>query len=337
MNEEERKKRFIDLLSGLLADHSGIKIKLADRLKIKPPTLTRWFQGKVDPATLDLAVFVRVAEVANRSIDDLAFFLGVVENSEEKILDNFKSFIQDLLSGQSHESLAKKLGISDGAVAGWVRSQRKGDPRRVAISTIAGLAKEKAWTIERLLIYLGLKEIETEEDLFFKLKSGASTLSLQDRVKLLAWLSDDIQQEIIQENTSKQFVQSRKNRTICVLLEKDNLAIASNYSSNLVRHAHIEPDNIKIATITQFEEVKEDLDLIIFDIETNSSNIIELINEISFNGDIVIFTSQDLEAEVRSQLEDKVTDIVVKPHSPSRDRCALDWESLKDKPYFTST
>ena len=199
MNEEERKERFINLLSQLLSDYGGIKIQLAEKLNIKPPTLTRWFQGKVDPATLDLAVFARIAEVSNRSIDDLAYFLGIIQKTEDEILDNFKNFIQDLLSTQSQDSLAKKLGINNTAVAGWVRSQRKVDPRRIAISTVAGLAQEKAWTIERLLIYLGLKEIETENNLFFRLQSGAAILSLKDRVKLLAWLSDLIQQEIIEK------------------------------------------------------------------------------------------------------------------------------------------
>ncbi|MDJ0727159.1 MAG: hypothetical protein QNJ38_18820 [Prochloraceae cyanobacterium] len=335
MNEEERKKRFIDLLSALLADHSGIKIKLADRLKIKPPTLTRWFQGKVDPATLDLAVFVRVAEVANRSIDDLAFFLGVVENSEEKILDNFKSFIQDLLSGQSHESLAKKLGISDGAVAGWVRSQRKVDPRRVAVSTIAGLAKEKAWTIERLLTYLGLKEIQTEKDLFFNLQSGAAVLSLNDRVRLLAWLSDLVQKEVIQGQGIGKFAAKLSDRTLIIILEQEDLAIgdtdlslaqrATNYATNLAVNLELQPDNIQVASIKNLPESLEEFDLLLFDISSSESEAIALIEEIEFNGNIIVFAPNDLPSEVMANLSARVSDVVVKP---------VDWGSLKDKEYF---
>ena len=325
MNEEERKERFIALLSELLGDYSGVKMKLAKKLNIKPPTLTRWFQGKVDPATLDLAVFVRVAEVANRPIDDLASFLGIVEDSEEKILDNFKSFIKDLLSTQSQDSLAKRLGISEGAVAGWVRSQRKVDPRRVAISTVAGLAKEKGWTIKRLLIYLGLKDVETENNLFFKLQSGATVLSLNEQVKLLAWLSDLVQEKVVQEKTIDKVTGTQSDRTLCIILEKEDLTIASKYLKNLYIYTDLKAENISIAAIALLPQSLEHFDTLIFDISSADSPSIPLIESFSFEGDKVVFVPESLPADVTTKLSNQSTDVVVKP---------IDWQELKNKDYL---
>ncbi|MGF1488180.1 MAG: hypothetical protein ACFBSE_13930 [Prochloraceae cyanobacterium] len=63
----------------------------------------------------------------------------------------------------------------------------------------------------------------------------------------------------------------------------------------------------------------------ISEISTADSPSITLIQEISFDGDIVVFASEDLPENLRAGLEDRVTDLLVKP---------IDWNSLKDKEYL---
>ncbi|MDJ0726778.1 MAG: hypothetical protein QNJ38_16865 [Prochloraceae cyanobacterium] len=143
-------------------------------------------------------------------------------------------------------------------------------------------------------------------------------------------MSDRVQREIIQEET----LAFSCNRRVCLVVEKEDNLIASNYSSNLVRHLQLEPENIAIrvadpsfargATIQQLPD-PIDSDTLIFDISTPDSPSIALIQEISFDGDIVVLASENLPENLRAGLEDRVTDVLVKP---------IDWSSLKDKEYF---
>ncbi len=82
---------------------------------------------------------------------------------------------------------------------------------------------------------------------------------------------------------------------------------------------------IKCAPRSSHERSDLDSDRLIFDISSPDSASIALIEEISFDGDIVVFASSDLAKNLRAGLEDKVTDLVIKP---------IDWSSLKDKEYF---
>ncbi len=104
--------------------------------------------------------------------------------------------------------------------------------------------------------------------------------------------------------------------------------IATNYASNLAIHLQLQPDNIKVATIPKLPQSLDHIDVLIFDISSPDSPSIALIPKISFDGDIVVFASEDLPDNVRAALEDKVSDLVIKP---------IDWNSLKDKEYFRST
>jgi len=331
VHDDERKHRFLGLLEELLADCDGVKMRLAEKLGLKPSTLTPWFQGKIDPATIDLAIFLSIANASNCSIDELVKRLGIIQKSEISILNKFKILIRDLLSTQTQEMLAKKVGVTSGAVASWVRKERAVDPRRVSIGTIAGLAREKNWSIDRLLIYLDLKEINDRDNLSIKLKTDATILSLSEQIDLLAWLSNLVTGKLKEPENLSQIIQNSnqrqgKNRTVCIILEKEDLAIASNYASNLAIHLNLKPENIKVTTISKLPESIANIDILIFDISTPESASIALIENIEFDRDIIVLTNADLPVKVRSSLEDKVTDVVVKP---------IDWQEFKDKSYFT--
>ncbi len=302
MEAEERKERFIALLNKLLDDCGGIKVKLAQKLEINSSTLTRWFQGKIDPATLDLVNFVRLSEIANLPTDELAKMIGMTANSEEKVLDKFKSLIEDLLSIQSMEQLGNKLGVTYGAIAGWLSSQKNINPERIPIGTIIALATEKGWTIERLLIYLGLKAPQTENNLLFKLQSGATVLSFNEQVKLLAWLSDRVQEQVTQEPTRQQAQERKSQLTICILLEKENLAIASDYFTNFAKHLQLQPENIKIATPSSIPDSLEGFDILILDINSPQSPCLPLLESLEFEGDILIFADPSLPDDLRERL-----------------------------------
>ncbi|MGF1488939.1 MAG: helix-turn-helix domain-containing protein [Prochloraceae cyanobacterium] len=295
MNLKQRKQKFTKLLEDLLEDRGGAKGKLAKELEISPARFTHWIQGKVDPAGLDIVSFKQIANLKGCSIDQLAQILGFVD-VEEQSEAKFKKLVQELLINKTQEELADRLGVNQATISRWLSPDKKTDLKKIPAKTMFSLAREKEWTLDKLFDYL-------------KLESNTK-----------------INNNGIVNNSSPVKIQIELcNRRICMILEKENIKIASRYSSNLVLHIKLNPSSLEFVTIPTLPETLENFDLLIFNIESKDSAIIKLINRISFNGDIVIFTLQDLEKEVRSQLQDKVTDIVVKP---------LDWESLKDKPYF---
>ncbi|MDJ0718550.1 MAG: hypothetical protein QNJ54_30720 [Prochloraceae cyanobacterium] len=326
MEAKQRKERFIALLSELLTNFGGVKAKLAKNLEINSSTLTRWFQGKTDPATLELANFVRLSEIANLSTDELARIIGIKVNSDQQTLDKFKSLIEELLSFQSMEQLGKKLGVTYGAVSGWVSSQRNINPERIPIGTITALATEKGWTVERLLIYLGIKNLETEKDLLFKLRSGVTLISLQEQIKLLSLLSDLIQEKITQEKIVEKVITIQNDLTICIILEKEDNTIASLYSSNLAIHLQLKPENIKIATPRSMPKSLSFFDVLLFDLNNQQSPCIPLIESLDFDGDVVAFVDRSLPQDIQDRLKQKVTEVIVKP---------ISWSELKQKAYFS--
>ncbi len=325
MEADERKEKFIALLKELLDDYQGVKIKLAQKLEINSSTLTRWFQGKVDPATLESINFLRISQVAKLSSDELARKLGMISHSEAKILSKFQDLVKSLLSSQSMEELGSKLGVTYGAIAGWLSSQKNINPQRIPIGTIIALAKEKGWTLERLFIYLDLQELKNENNLLFKLQSGANVLPLNDQVKLLAWLSDRVQEKVTQQQITDPNIKTIKDLIVCIILETENLAIGTNYATNLAVNLELEPDNIQVASIKNLPESLEEFDLLLFDISSSESEAIALIEEIEFEGNMIVFAPDDLPSEVMANLSARVSDVVIKP---------IDWSSLKDKEYF---
>ncbi|MGF1488193.1 MAG: hypothetical protein ACFBSE_13995 [Prochloraceae cyanobacterium] len=329
---EERKKKFVFLLHKLLNECQGVKGELANKLDIKPSTLTPWLQGKIDPASLEILVFNRIAKIAGHTTDSLVQFLKIIEIQKEQKIpqEQFKILIEEMLVTQSRKQLGKRLNISPYTIGNWLSPERSINPENLPINTFAAVAIERGWTIERLLSYLNLikENEEKEEDILAFIQSKTLHLSLANRLKLLSWLSSNFEKEFSNFNLLTSNLECQKNfsnKKLCIILEQEDITIASNYANKLGIHFQIFTENITLATISQIREIKEDFDLIIFDIQNNLTSTLALIDRISFNGDIVIFVSQELEAEVRSQLLNKVTDIVVKP---------LDWESLKDKPYF---
>ncbi|MGF1488762.1 MAG: helix-turn-helix domain-containing protein [Prochloraceae cyanobacterium] len=323
MEEQQRKDKFVELLMQLLDKSGGVKMKLAQKLGIKPSTLTPWLQGKIDPASLDVIVFNRLAELLNLSVDEVAISLAVVKDKTKTPLqDKFRSLIEELLSVRSQQELAQSLDLSQNAISRWINPQISINPRNLNIATIAAIAIEKKWTIERLLIYLGLKEKKIQENLLSRIKLDISSLSVIERAELLNWFNNiyDLKKII----NIEQYIPS-SNKTICTILEQEDIKVVSKYSCNFVVYFQTQPNNLEFTTISKTPALLEDFNLLIFDVDTNASAAIELINKISFNGDIVIFTSPELEQEVRQQLKDKVTDIVVKP---------IDWLELKNKSYF---
>ena len=71
--------------------------------------------------------------------------------------------------------------------------------------------------------------------------------------------------------------------------------------------------------------IDRNIDLLIFDIKSADSPSIPLIEDISFEGDIVAFVPDSLPADVMANLSNRVTEVVVKP---------IDWQELKNKEYF---
>ena len=120
---------------------------------IKPSTLTPWLQGKVDPASLDILTFDRLAQVKGCSIDELAILLNLKKESPKTPLDRLRQLVTEMLEGLSQEQLGRKLGISRNTIRGWLNPSKSIDPSQIPAGTIANLAQERGWTIERLLAY----------------------------------------------------------------------------------------------------------------------------------------------------------------------------------------
>ena len=233
--------------------------------------------------------------------------------------------IEQLLFNKSQEELANRLGVKRNTVSSWLISTKQIDPAKISIATMAAIAFEKGWTIKRLFIYLGLKDLENAEDLRFKLKSITTTLSLPEQIDLLAWLSTLVGKTVKNSPLILEEIKRSCDRTLCIILDKEDLALASNYTGNLALHLQLNPDNIQVTTIPKLPQSLADVDILIFDISSPDSPSIPLVEEISFEGDIVVFVPDALPADVMANLSKRVTDVVVKP---------IDWQELKDKDYF---
>jgi len=330
MKSEERKQKFITLLEQLLLKCKGVKGKLAESLSIKPSRLTGWLKGEVDPASLEISVFSNIANCANLSVDQLAQELGMTNfNSQTESLNKFQDLILDLLSNQTQEQLAQKLGISRGTINAWISSERAVSPAKIPVKTIVSLAQQKGWTVEGLLAYVNSNHSkEFEENLFLKLQSDITQLSFSFQLKLLIWQAQEFEQNLkTLEKIFRKRCQNKlsDNRKVLFIIDNEDLSSAAHQISYIDEYTLFKLENISLTTILKLPKHLADFDLLIFDISIKNFNLFDFISDISFNSDIVIFTSQDLEAEVRAKLRNKVTDIVVKP---------IDWQELKNKSYF---
>ncbi len=326
MELEERKKRFVTFLEELLKECGGVKGELAKKLKISPSRLTNWLQGKIDPAGLEILVFDRIAETAFLSTDSLVENLGILEidQKDKASLNRFRNLVEELLKNQSQEKLGKRLGVSQKTISTWINLEKDIDPAKIPIANMALLAKEKMWTVEKLMAYLGLKKNlnYAEKDLLTQVENLILHLPLSNQIKLQSWISYQIENQLEHLNIS---ILPISNKKILLILEEENIPRTTSYSSNLVHHLQLQPDNIQVTTIPKLPQSLDNIDVLIFDISTADSPSIALIKEISFDGDIVVFASEDLSENLRAGLEDRVTDVLVKP---------IDWSSLKDKEYF---
>jgi len=305
MRLEERKQKFTKLLEDLLEERGGVKGKLAQELAISPARFSNWLQGKVDPAALDLVSFKQIATLKGCSIDRLVEILGLIEE-EQNSLARFRKLLSELLLNLTQEELADRLGINQGTISRWLSLEKPVDLKKISVTIMFGLAREKKWTLEKLFAYL-------------KLESNQKTNNNEPLNNY---------QNVKQQNAILK-------HSFLIILEQKDLAIgnvdlnfaqrATNYSSNLVHHLQLQPDNIQVASIENLPESLEEFDLLIFEVSSPDSPNIALIKEISFDGDIVVFVSENLPENVRAGLEDRVTDVLVKP---------IDWTSLKDKEYF---
>ena len=117
----------------------------------------------------------------------------------------------------------------------------------------------------------------------------------------------------------------RQRRSVCIVLEQEDLSLASLYSSNLVLHLQLQPENIAIATPSSMPESLEDFDVLIIDINSQQSPCLPLVESLQFEGDIVVFADSSLPDDEKERLKQKATEVIVKP---------VPWSQLKDKPYF---
>ena len=327
MESQERKIKFVRLLQDLLDECDGVKKKLAEKLQISPSRLTHWLQGKIDPAGLEISAFYNIAQVKGCRIDELAELFDFPGIKQQPI-DKFRILIKELLFDRTQEELGKIIGITQNSISNWLNPDIPLNPSKIPAPTMFALAREKGWSLERLLIYLDFESGKIEKDLFSKYRLELSVISLNEQIKILDWLCDVVESKIEKfSNFDRAKLNKTKpsDRTVCIILEKENIAIASRYTADLIVHLQIYPENISIATIALLPPSLEEFDTIVFDLDLYSTEIVSVIEKISFDRNILVFSPPDLSEEVRSTLADQVTEIVVKP---------IDWESLKDKPYF---
>jgi len=333
MNSEERKKKFIALLKELLErDCDGVQARLAKKIKIGTTRISRWLSGKTDPLNLDALTFARIAELKNCSTEKLAKSLNFPEPDVNQP-NLFILLLQEMLSNKTQEELGVSLGVSQIAISNWLNPDKNTNPANISAGTMLAIARQKGWSIDDLLIYLNLQKGKKERKLITHYQLELSALSLEEQVKILNWLFNLIAQKIkesqnllrITENKLEQNFELILDRTLLIILEQENMAIVSNYLQKIYVHTNINPENITIATIQHLPEAIAASNILIFDISSSDSPSIALIQEIEFEGNMIVFAPDNLPSEIMANLSARVSDVLVKP---------VDWGSLKDKEYF---
>jgi len=286
MDSGERKARFIQLLEELLSKYDGIQTKLAQNLGISSARISSWLQRQIDPANLETKIFQRIANIKGVSTDELARSLGFLDR--DKFPSNkFKNLIIELLSNQTQEQLGIDLGVKQGAISNWINPDKSIDPSKIPAATMYAIAQKKGWRFDDLLAYLDLKT-NSQPRIIFNQNRNLSIL-------------------------------------VYVILEQEDITIASRYTADLIINLQINPDNIQVTTIPKLPQSLDNIDVLIFDISTADSPSIALIEEIEFKGNILVFAPADLPEDIVANLSSRVTEVLVKP---------IDWSSLKDKKYF---
>ena len=149
---------------------------------------------------------------------------------------------------------------------------------------------------------------------------------LNEQIELLAWLSALIQEKITREKTLEKAPESKSERKVLILLESEDVVLASLYSSNLAVHFRLKPENIVVATPLSIPESLEDFDVLILDINSQQSPCLLLIESLEFEGNIVIFADSSMPEAIRARLFNQVNDLLIKP---------ISWNELIYKPYFS--
>ena len=282
-------------------------------------------------------------------------------NSEERKA-RFIKLLEDLLVeyGGIQTRLAEKLQISSARLSSWF--QRQVDPANLETGIFERIARIKDYSNDELARLLGfpntnkfpsnkfkdliveLLSNQTQEQLGIKLgvkqgaisnwinpeknidpsKIGAATMFAIAQAK--GWKFDVllIYLGLKAENKERGLI-NRSDRTLCIILEKEDLMIASKYLKNLYIYTDLKPENISIAAIALLPQSLEHFDTLIFDISSADSSSIPLIESFSFEGDKVVFVPESLPADVTTNLSNQSTDVVVKP---------IDWQELKNKDYL---
>jgi len=163
MSLKERKQKFTKLLQDLLDERGGVKGKLAQELSISPARFTHWFQGKVDPAGLDIVTFRQIAKIKGCSVEQLARILGFTEIEENSQI-RFKKLLQELLLDKTQEELAERLRIDQTTISKWLNLDSEIDLTKISAGTMFALAREKKWRLDKLLNYLNLEQTAKQYD-----------------------------------------------------------------------------------------------------------------------------------------------------------------------------
>ncbi|MGF1486943.1 MAG: multiprotein-bridging factor 1 family protein [Prochloraceae cyanobacterium] len=336
MDLEERKQLFADLLQEMLHDYQGVKSQLARKLDITPQRLAPWLQGKIDPGELGIETFTQLAKLKGYQVDKLANFLGLFEDKIQNSVLKFSQLIGEMLEGISQEELAKKLSVSQNTISKWLDPDKAIEPRKITTNRMVAIAQEKGWTLEKLLIYLGIEktshqllEKPTNQSISFSSEQIVFLTRLCDRVfeeiKKQEILLDPTRSDSPPENLGQFFLLFEKENNTITQTNLNLAQRASEYTGNLVQHLQIRSSNIKIGTIDSIPETLADTDLLIFDISTADSASISFIEDLEFNGEIIIFTEAAALTVIRERLRDRVSSIFSKP---------FDWSTLKSQPFF---
>ncbi|MDJ0717768.1 MAG: hypothetical protein QNJ54_26695 [Prochloraceae cyanobacterium] len=282
-------------------------------------------------------------------------------NSEERKA-RFIKLLEELLveHGGIQIRLAEKLQISSARLSSWF--QRKIDPTNLETGIFERIASLKGYSTEELARVLGFPDAnqfpsnkfkdliiellshQTQEQLGITLgvKQGAISNWINpekniDPSKIAAatmfaiarkkgWKFDDLLIYLgLKEKSQQKNLTNRNPRTICIILEKEDLAIASNYTGNLSLHFQIRPENITIATPHSLPQSLSVFDVLLFDLNNQQSPCIPLIESLQFDGDVVAFVDRSLPEDIQDRLKEKVTEVIVKP---------VPWSELKQKAYF---
>jgi len=198
VGSQERKDSFVLLLQKMLVKHRGVKTRLAEELKISSARLNPWLQGKVDPASLEVVIFNRIAKINSCSIDDLALILNLEINPSQNALNKFQTLIQELLKSTTQEKLGQKLGVHQNTISNWLNDKNL-DPGKIPAKTMLNIATAKGWTMQELIDYLNL-DSDSEEVLDFedlnRIKSLIKKLSITNQIELLSWLSSEFKEKL---------------------------------------------------------------------------------------------------------------------------------------------